>query len=181
MLARILGRTPPTSDSAVPNRPLSTIDLERYMGLWHEIAHLPSIFQRQCEDNVTANYELKENGRVRVHNQCRTRSGEVTGVVGEARAAGGPQGALKVRFAPKFLSFIPMVWADYWILEVCDDYKWALVGGPDRSNLWILSRTPKMDEHTFQDLRDRAKQRGYDVSKLIVMAPLISDAVASEN
>ena len=165
----------------LPNQPLQHVDLQRYMGQWHEIAHMPHFFQRKCTDNVTATYSMQEDGRVRVHNQCREKSGKIASVVGQARQKGERQGALEVLFAPKILSFIPMIWGDYWILEVDEEYQWAVVGGPKQNLLWILSRTPQMNESTFDTLTERARRRGYDTSKLIQMSPIVADVEASED
>jgi len=180
MLSQLFGRRTPTSESPIPNLPLERVDIGRYMGVWHEIAHLPSIFQRKCKRDVTATYTLQADGRVRVHNQCRKADGEMASAVGEARTVDWRDGALKVRFAPKFLSFLPMVWGDYWILDIDRNYQWALVGGPDCRYLWILSRTPEMASATFENLKERARHRGYDVSKLILMAPIIDETLSDE-
>jgi apolipoprotein D and lipocalin family protein len=93
----------------------------------------------------------------------------MTEVEGRAKRASkdGPNTKLKVRFAPAFLSFLPFVWGDYWIIALAPDYSYAVVGGPSRKYLWILSRTPPMDETTFQDVLDQVKQKGYDLTGLI--------------
>ena len=93
----------------------------------------------------------------------------MTEAVGEARIADrdGPNSRLKVRFAPGFLSFMPFVWGDYQIIELAPDYSHAVVGAPDRKYLWFLSRTPQMDEATYQRLTEAARSQGFDVSKLI--------------
>ncbi|MDQ3920158.1 MAG: lipocalin family protein, partial [Acidobacteriota bacterium] len=79
----------------------------------------------------------------------------------------GPNSRLKVRFAPGLLSFLPFVWGDYQIIELAPDYSHALVGEPGRKYLWILSRTPRMDEATYRRLTERAASEGFDVSRLI--------------
>ena len=80
----------------------------------------------------------------------------------------GKPGALEVRFGPEWLSWIPAVWADYWVVDLDPDYRWAVVGGPDRDAMWILSRTPALDKATFDDIRNRAKRRGYPVAELLI-------------
>jgi apolipoprotein D and lipocalin family protein len=72
-----------------------------------------------------------------------------------------------VRFAPGFLSFLPFVWGDYWIVELDRDYQYAMVGEPSRKYLWILSRRPEMDEATYAALTGRARDLGFDVSRLV--------------
>jgi apolipoprotein D and lipocalin family protein len=93
----------------------------------------------------------------------------VTRAEGVARRAEarGPASRLKVRFAPAFLSFLPFVWGDYWIVELDQDYRHALVAEPSRRYLWILSRRPEMDEATYGKLTDRAHALGFDTSRLL--------------
>jgi apolipoprotein D and lipocalin family protein len=83
------------------------------------------------------------------------------------------QGKLEVRFAPKWLSWLPLVWADYWVVALGDDYRWAMVGQPGRKYLWILSRQPSLDRKTFDALKTRAVAMGYDLSGLIVSGEVI--------
>jgi apolipoprotein D and lipocalin family protein len=88
---------------------------------------------------------------------------------GRARRAepDGPGSRLKVRFAPAFLSFLPMVWGDYWILDLTSDYSAALVGSPNRAYLWVLSRTPQLDEATYKRLVAAAAAQGFEVARLM--------------
>jgi apolipoprotein D and lipocalin family protein len=152
-----------------PLRVVPAIDLSRYAGEWFEIARLPNRFQKKCAGDVKASYTLIEDDRIRVINQCRQESGDVSRVEGRARLASksGPNTKLKVRFAPALLSFLPFVWGDYWILELAPDYSYAVVGEPNRKYLWILSRTRQMDEAVLQELIGRATAQGYDMSGLI--------------
>ena len=144
------------------------IDLQRYLGTWYEIARLPNSFEKKCVGNITATYSLLDDGDIRVINRCRTANGEMSEAVGLAKLASkdGPNTKLKVRFAPAFLSFLPFVWGNYWIILLADDYRYAVIGEPDRKYLWILSRTPSIEEPLFQDILSRVKQAGYDVSTL---------------
>ncbi len=133
------------------DRPLTvvpSVDLNRYMGRWYEIARYPNSFQRQCVGDVTATYSLLDDGQIKVVNRCRKENGEYSEVEGRAKRAGDdePNTKLKVRFAPAFLSFLPFVWGDYWIILLAPDYSYVVIGEPDRKYLWILSRMPVMDE-----------------------------------
>ncbi|MGH8427279.1 MAG: lipocalin family protein [Gammaproteobacteria bacterium] len=157
---------------SLPNQPVSALDLDRYAGTWHEIAHLPMYFQRKCKDHITATYTLRTDGNIGVRNACRTKAGKEDVALGIAKSAGGPAGALKVRFAPGWLSWLPWVWADYWVIELDPDYQWAVVGSPSRKYLWVLSRKPTMSRDRFQQLVAHAKQRGYPVDRLVMAAPL---------
>lgn len=159
---------------ALAQRPLKAVpelDLERYSGTWHEIARLPMYFQRRCARDITATYTLREDGDITVSNACVREDGVRMKSEGVARKAGDSPAKLQVRFAPGWLSFLPGVWADYWVIAVDADYRWAIVGEPGRKYLWILSREPAMDEKTFEALKARARTMEYDLSGLIVSAP----------
>ncbi len=149
--------------NAVPH-----VDPQRYTGTWYEIARLPNSFQDQCVGDVTATYSLDGDQFV-VVNRCRTADGDVTEAVGRARRASddGSYAKLKVRFAPAILSFLPFVWGDYWIIDLADDYSYAVVGEPARKYLWILSRTPALPPATLQGILARVAPRGYDPGKLL--------------
>jgi len=98
------------------------VDLDRYLGQWHEIARFPNRFQRQCLGDVRATYARRPDGRLDVINECRTGDGGASRAAGVARVVDGSGGArLKVRFAPAILSFLPMVWGDYWVLALGSD------------------------------------------------------------
>ncbi|HEY0504182.1 MAG TPA: lipocalin family protein [Lysobacter sp.] len=155
-----------------PNAPVPELDLARYGGQWHEIAHLPMSFQRHCVGDITATYTANADGTIAVRNACRTAEGATEVSDGIARTVEGTPGALEVRFAPEWLSWLPWVWADYWVIDLDPDYRWAVVGGPDREHLWILSRTPEMNRALFQRLKARAAARGYRLRELKVVAPL---------
>lgn len=169
-LAAMLTTT--SAASTVSNAPVAAVDLQRYAVQWHEIAHLPMFFQRKCVDQITATYSVNADGTVAVHNACRTKAGKMDVSDGVAKTVQGQPGALKVRFAPRVLAWLPWVWADYWVIDLDPNYQWAVVGGPSRKYLWVLSRTPSMDTKLFQQILDRARARGYPVDKLVMAAPL---------
>ena len=154
-------------DLPLPNTPVPALDLKRYAGTWHEIAHLPLFFQRNCAASTTATYAVRPDGRVTVRNACETAEGKPLVSEGVARPVPGQPGALQVRFAPAWLGWLPMVWADYWVVELDPEYRWAVVGGPSRKYLWILSRTPTLSRDQFDVLRERTARRGYPVERLI--------------
>lgn len=150
--------------------PLTTvpaIDVARYMGTWYEIAKYPNWFQKKCVSSTQAIYSLQANGQVQVLNRCKTDKGEWSEALGAARQIGGPTSAqLKVRFAPAWLSFIPMVWGDYWIIDLDPDYQWVVVSEPKREYLWILSRTPQLPAATYQALLAKLDKLGFDLKKI---------------
>ncbi|MHB1863760.1 MAG: lipocalin family protein [Gemmatimonadaceae bacterium] len=151
-----------------PVRAVSSLDLGRYAGLWYEVARFPNWFERRCVGQPTAKYELQPDSTIKIVNTCRVADSTVNRAEGAAHLAhrGGPASMLKVRFAPAFLSFLPMVWADYWVLDLTDDYTAALIGTPDRRYLWVLSRTPVLDTATYDRLVATAAREGFDVSRL---------------
>jgi apolipoprotein D and lipocalin family protein len=154
--------------AAVPLPTQDWVEPARYAGRWYEIARLPNRFQEQCAGDVAANYSLRDDGRITVVNECRTKDG-VDRAEGIARRADpkGPASRLKVRFAPAWLSFLPWVWGDYWILELDREYRFALVGEPSREYLWILSRDPVMDQAAYDSLVARAAALGFDTARLV--------------
>ncbi len=147
------------------------LDIGRYAGQWHEIARLPVSFQKKCVGEVTAAYTLRSDGLVGVRNACRVAGGGMEAAEGRARRVPGEPGRLEVSFVPSWLSWLPLVWADYWVIALDPDYQWAVVGDPKRKYLWILSRSPSMDGALFEQLKRRAEAMGYDLGPLIVSAP----------
>ncbi len=169
-VAGLLATVPPAS-AAEPVRAVADLDFSRYAGTWHEIAHLPVSFQKKCLGDITATYALRDEGKVSVVNRCRTADGTIE-AEGVARPVAGAPGKLEVRFAPAWLSWLPMVWADYWVIALDPEYQWAVVGEPDRRYLWILSRAPTMSASQLETLKGRAEAMGYELSALQVMAPV---------
>jgi apolipoprotein D and lipocalin family protein len=153
--------------SAPPVRTVPSVDLNRYAGEWFEIARFPNRFQRRCVGEVRATYTRRPDGRVEVVNRCRTTDGE-TEARGIARVVDEQSFArLKVRFAPAWLSFLPLVWGDYWIIGLAPDYSWAVVGDPGREYLWILARTPQLEGEPAAAARAAARNNGFDVTRLV--------------
>jgi apolipoprotein D and lipocalin family protein len=140
---------------------VDNVDLTRYSGKWFEIARLPASFERKCTGDVTATYALKPEGTIEVRNACRQANGKMTESTGTARLRdkAGPNSKLKVTFFWPFSG-------DYWILDLDQDYQWALVGTPDRKYLWILSRTPGINADVYGRLIARAKSLGFDISRM---------------
>lgn len=155
------------AQAAEPLTAVPALDVPRYMGTWYEIAKLPNWFQRKCASSTRAQYSLQADGRVQVANSCRLASGEFDDALGVARQIGaGNSPKLKVRFAPAWLSLIPAVWGDYWVVELDDNYQWAAVSEPGRQYLWILSRSPRMEPAVYADVLARLARKGLDLQKL---------------
>jgi apolipoprotein D and lipocalin family protein len=138
---------------------VSKVELEKYLGKWYEIAHLPAKFQEGCNE-TTATYTLLDNGVISVVNEC-TKNGKVKLARGKAKVVDKTTNAkLKVTF------FWPF-YGDYWIIKLGDNYEYSVVGTPNRQYLWILSRNPKMNGELFSQLIEFVKAKGFDVARLI--------------
>lgn len=147
-----------------PVRELPTVDevsLDRYAGLWYEVARLPFFFERDCKC-VTAEYGLTDKDYITVKNSCvKITSGKLK--VAEGRAwpvAGSGNSRLKVSFFRPFKG-------DYYIIELAEDYSHALVGSPDRGTLWILARNRELPANVIEQLTARARELGFPASELI--------------
>jgi apolipoprotein D and lipocalin family protein len=164
------GETAPATNTASAPGPLQTvaaIQVPRYMGVWFEIAKYPNSFQKKCVANTQATYSLLADNTVRVVNRCTESDGKVKEAIGTARQIGEASSPrLKVRFAPAWLSFLPMVWGDYWVIDLDPDYKLVAVSEPERNYLWVLSRTPKVEPQAYQQLLGRLQSKGFELSKL---------------
>ena len=147
---------------------VSSVDLSRYAGTWYEIARLPMWFQRHCIDSRAA-YTIRQDGTVGVHNECLTDRGTVDQADGVATVVDRTSNAkLMVTFDNFFARLVgPSREGNYWILELDPDYTVAMVGTPDRRYLWILSRTPQLDDAIYQQLMANAQRFGFPVADLI--------------
>ena len=146
---------------------ISALDVPRYMGIWYEIAKFPAWFQKKCVADTQAAYSLQPDGRVQVINRCRQDSGEMKEALGSARQIGGAASSkLEVRFAPAWLSFIPAVWGDYWVIDLNPTYQLVAVSEPKREYLWILSRSAKVDPAVYDALLARLSSQGFDLQRL---------------
>lgn len=162
----------PLASANTPVTSVPELDVSRYAGHWYEVARLPMPFQKNCARDVTAAYTLRDDDLIGVRNACVTEEGKQIVADGVARRVDGHPGRLKVRFAPKWLSWVPFVWADYWVIDMDPGYTWAVVGEPGRDYLWVLSREPSMDRSLLERIKARAVAMGYDLDRLIVSAPL---------
>jgi apolipoprotein D and lipocalin family protein len=171
-LPAIAGDTAPEADGRLANGALGTIsalDVPRYMGTWFEIAKFPNWFQRKCAGGTKAEYSLRADGMVQVINRCRLENGEMIEAIGAARQTGpATSPKLEVRFAPEWLSFLPFVWGNYWIIDLDEDYQLVAVSEPKKEYLWILARTPHVDPRGYKNLQARLAQKGFDLRKLEV-------------
>ena len=158
-LATLLCACATSDQSGPPVNSVSQVDLQRYSGTWYEIASFPMFFQRHCIANTQANYTIEPEARVGVHNQCQTKDGidKADGIA--ESVAGGNNAKLRVAFFRPF-------WADYWIIGLDSEYRWALVGNPNRKYLWILSRTKNLPQDQLKAALEIARKQGFDLANL---------------
>lgn len=151
--------------------PLETVsqkvDLNRYLGRWYEIARYDNAFQKDCVA-ATATYSMRHDGNISVLNQCR-----VSTLEGELRSAEGKAWVVDPETNAKLkVSFFWPFSGDYWIIELGEQYEYAVIGHPSRKYLWILGRSPEMDEKTYQFIMNAlATKHSYDPSLLIKALP----------
>jgi len=169
-ITAVLGLASLAAGAQAPPAPLTTIeslDVPRYMGTWYEIAKFPNAFQKKCVSATRAEYKLLADGNVQVVNRCKAQGGELVEAIGTARQVGAATSPkLKVRFAPAWLSFIPMVWGDYWVIDLDAKMQLVAVSEPRREYLWVLSRTAKVEPAAYEALLGRIAQKGFDLHKL---------------
>lgn len=147
---------------------VENVELNRYLGKWYEIARFDQKFQKNCTA-VTAEYKLRKNGTIKVINKCRKfrPDGKLKVAIGRARVTDKSSNSkLRVQFFLRFLN-IGFLSGNYWILDLGEDYEYAMVGDPSRKYLWILSRTSQLDERTYLDLVQKAQILGFDTDKLL--------------
>ncbi len=140
---------------------VSDLDLDRYLGTWYEIARFQHSFERDLV-GVTANYSLRKDGKIRVLNQGYEHSldGKLKIAEGKAKRNNPKEpGKFKVAF---FLFF----YAEYNVLELDENYQWAMIGSSTPNYFWILSRTPQISDELYNELVNKAEKRGYDISRI---------------
>jgi apolipoprotein D and lipocalin family protein len=137
------------------------VDLERYQGRWFEIARYPTRFERRCAKNTTAEYTLRDAMHLYVENRCTNAEGH--GEVGHATAT-VVDTTTNAKMRLKYSALMPA--ADYWIIDLSPNYRYAVISEPKREMLWILSRTPSLDNETYDDICMRLFDRGYDLDRL---------------
>ncbi|MFM5883819.1 MAG: lipocalin family protein [Novosphingobium sp.] len=153
-----LGPKHPVGNAAVP-QPAKTVELQRYLGKWYELARYEQGFQKDC-DGVTAEYALRDDGKISVLNRCRKPDGKIDDAKGKAKIVDTATNAkLKVSFFGPF-------YGDYWVLDHADDYSWSIVGEPSGRYLWLLSRDAAPGRDRLDALIARAGALGYDTSML---------------
>ncbi|MFN7943037.1 MAG: lipocalin family protein [Thermoanaerobaculia bacterium] len=175
-LALIVGCAPSTTERLrlPPLTTVAHVELSRYLGTWYEIASFPQSFQRGCTA-TTATYTQRGDGGIAVLNRCRMGSldGEEKSALGRARVI-EPSTNAKLE-----VSFFRPFWGAYWIIDLAEDYSYAVVGHPGRDYLWILARAPQMGEATYRGIVARLQAQCYETSRLVRTQQLAAPGAAA--
>ena len=141
---------------------VGNLDIEKYLGTWYEIARFPHSFEKGLV-GVTATYSMRKDGKIRVVNQGFKGGldGKISKAEGKAKIP-DPADTSKLK-----VSFFLFFYGDYYVMELDEEYRWAMIGSSSPNYFWILSRTPQMDPEVYQMLLNNAKERGYDLDPLI--------------
>lgn len=153
-----------TNSQMIDTKTVSELDLNRYLGTWYEIARFPHSFEKDLV-GVTATYSMRDDGKIKVVNQGyeKTLDGKLSVAIGKAKIPNKAESAkLKV-------SFFWIFYGDYFVLELDKDYQYVMIGSSSPKYFWILSRTPQMAPKTYEMLLDKARKRGYNLEKLLVV------------
>jgi len=147
----------------IDNTVVKDLDIQQYLGTWYEIARFDHGFERGLV-GVTATYSLRRDGKIKVVNSGYRDSldGKLSKAVGKAKIPDPLNEPAKLK-----VSFFLFFYGDYFVMELDEEYQWAIVGSTTDKYLWILSRTPVMKQELYSQLLDKLKERGYDVSRLI--------------
>jgi apolipoprotein D and lipocalin family protein len=153
-------------ETMVDNSVVKKLDIQKFLGTWYEIARYNHFFERGLV-GVTANYSIQEEGKIKVINSGYKDNldGKLSKAIGKAYIPDPDNEPAKLK-----VSFFLFFYADYFVMELDKDYQWAVIGSNSDKYLWILSRTPQMNEVLFNELLGKLKKRGYDISTLIKVA-----------
>jgi apolipoprotein D and lipocalin family protein len=153
--------------SPAPLQSLPSLDVASYMGTWYQVAWFPNRFQAQCASDTTAQYRLQPGGTVEVINRCLGADGRPDEAVGQARPTGRLDGGrlepaqLEVSFLPAALRWLPVGWGRYWVIQLADDGRYAVVSEPGREFLWVLARRPVLSGADETAIRLKLAEQGF--------------------
>lgn len=151
--------------------PLPELTVSRYLGTWYQVAWFPNRFQSQCVSDTTARYSLQPDGTLKVENRCRLADGRTDAAIGVARAVSPIDNdrlrpaRLSVSFLPAWLQWLPVGRGDYWVVQLADDGRYAVVSEPSRRYLWVLSRVPILSADDESAIRSRLLSQGFDLTR----------------
>ena len=151
-----------TQENMIDKTVVKELDIEQYLGTWYEIARFDHSFEKGLV-GVTAKYSMREDGKIKVINSGYKGNleGEFSKAVGKAKV---PNSEIPSKLK---VSFFWIFYAYYFVLELDENYQWAVIGSSSNKYLWILNRSPQMKDDLYNKLQGKLTERGYDVSKLI--------------
>jgi len=143
---------------------VSNLDLNKFQGVWYEIAHNPWFPENNCFAMI-AHYKLIEDNKIEVTNICRKHGfdGDISKITGKAWLV---DPIIKSKWEVQFIWPFTL---DYWVIDLEENYNYAVIGEPDKENIWILSRKPIMEKGLLTKIIEKTKMKGYDLSNLILM------------
>lgn len=143
-------------------KPIESLELERYLGTWYEIARLPNRFQNDCAANTSATYSLTADGFIQVDNRCLEKNGKINLTQGRARSENAGNTQLTVTFVNLFGRWIYAFGGDYWVIALEPNYQWVVVGHPERKFAWILARNPsQLSDSELSSIKTALLAQGY--------------------
>lgn len=150
-----------TNSQMIDKTTVKELDLNRYLGTWYEIARFPHSFEKNLV-GVTATYSLRDDGKIKVLNQGykKTLDGKLSVAEGKAKIPD------PLKPANLEVSFFWIFYAEYNVLELDENYQYAMIGSSSDKYFWILCRTPQMDPATYEMLLEKARKRGYNLATL---------------
>lgn len=172
LLALGLALWSPVRGADAPLQALPALDVPAYMGTWYQVALYPNWFQRHCASDTHAQYRLLADGSVEVVNRCRRADGRDDAANGVARPVGRLEGdrlapaQLEVSFLPPVLRWLPFGWGRYWVVDLADDGRYAIVSEPTREYLWVLARAPQLSPADDDAVRATLQRLGFDLRRL---------------
>jgi apolipoprotein D and lipocalin family protein len=150
--------------------PVTTVDfvnLDQYLGKWYEVASIPQFFQRKCVGNTSAEYSSTNGELIKVVNSCDNKSGQRQTAEARAKVTDRTTNAkLKVTFV-RIFDWIFAFGGNYWIIDLAEDYSYAVVGEPSKEYAWILSRTPAISEQNLASATKSLISNGYDLCQVL--------------
>lgn len=159
-----------------PLQPVASLDVERYLGTWNQVAAVPQPFNLECARDTQANYQLIDANNIRVQNSCRTWDGGTSGIIGNARLNDPVTKAqLHVSFPEVPFQSSPDGPTNYIVTYIADDYSWALVGDPVRFSGFVLSRSTEVSPQQWQEIKSVVESRGYN-SCFFLTSPTVGGA-----
>jgi apolipoprotein D and lipocalin family protein len=166
------GQTPP---GPPPLQALASLDVAAYMGTWYQVAWMPNRFQKQCVSDTAATYRDLGDGTVEVLNRCKLADGRFDSVLGIARPPRGVArieggrlmpARLEVSFLPRWLRWTGIGWGAYWVVDLADDGRYAIVSEPSREYLWVLARQPALTPTDDAAVRAQLEALGFDLTRV---------------